>query len=278
MSIATLAAYLELFQTQHSLVTTTNVFTPMEYKTANLGAQARFGSLWTASGRSAGATPTTSVSPARTLAGALHQRARVTRQYVLGYTNRQSTNSIGTPVYTLDRLVHHGGLSGIVTTEQTTNLPTAALPRYTSGEGVHAFLEIYGILGTTATTVTVRYTNSAGTANRTSKAAVIGASFNREVGVLIPIMLADGDTGIRSVQGVTVLATTGTAGNFGVTLARLKSVHLFGPTHESTFVGDALLGTAGYCEPIDAGDPCLFNVAFGFTPSFAALPVIVDTA
>jgi hypothetical protein len=278
MSIATLAAYLELFQRPHSLITTTNVFTPMDFKTSAAGTAAKFVSMWAVAGRSAGATPTTSVSPARTLAGGLNQRARVTRQYVLGYNQRQNSYPGGIPIYTLDRLVHHGGLSGVVTTEQTTNLPTAALPRYTSGEGVHAFLEIYSPVGVTATTVTVRYTNSAGTPNRTSQAAVFGGTGNREASVLIPIMLAAGDTGIRSVEGVTVLATTGAAGNFGVTLARMKSINNFSSSYESTIVSDALLGSAGYAEAIDTGDPCLFNATFGLTPVVALAPVIVDTA
>jgi hypothetical protein len=34
------------------------------------------------------------------------------------------------------------------------------------------------------------------------------------------VPLANGDTGVRSVESVTVLATTGTAGDFGVTIAR----------------------------------------------------------
>lgn len=118
----------------------------------------------------------------------------------------------------IDRLSHQGGLSGTVTTAQTTNLPTAALTRYTSGVGVMIGLEIYTQIGTTATTVTVSYTNQAGTSGRTSLARVFGGTNFREVNRIMPIPLADGDTGARSVESVTVLATTGTAGNFGVTL------------------------------------------------------------
>lgn len=127
----------------------------------------------------------------------------------------------GATVTAVDLLNVSGGLSGIVTTEQTTNLPTAALTRYTSGDGVMIGLVIYAAIGSTATTVTVRYTNQAGTANRVSPATSFGgASGFREVGRILPIALADGDTGVRSVEGVTVTATTGAAGNFGVCLFR----------------------------------------------------------
>jgi hypothetical protein len=118
----------------------------------------------------------------------------------------------------VDLLNVSGGLNGTLTTAQTTNLPTAALTRYTSGEGVMAGIVIYTIIGTTATTVTISYTNSAGTSGRTSTATTFGGGFYREVGLLIPIPLQAGDTGIRSIESVTVAGTTGTAGNFGVCL------------------------------------------------------------
>jgi hypothetical protein len=56
--------------------------------------------------------------------------------------------------------------------------------------------------------------NVSGGLNATS--TTIGAGFYREVGLLIPIPLQAGDTGVESIESVTVTATTGTAGNFGV--------------------------------------------------------------
>ncbi len=73
-------------------------------------------------------------------------------------------------------------------------------------------------IGTTATTVTTSYTNQAGTAGQASQATVFGGTAFREVNRAIILPLAQGDTGVRAVASVTVLATTGTAGNFGVTL------------------------------------------------------------
>lgn len=124
----------------------------------------------------------------------------------------------GQAVILVDMLNVSGGLSGIVTTAQTTNLPTAALTRFTSGEGVMAGLTMWTQVGTTATTVTISYTNQSGTPGQISTATVFGGSGSREAGRMIPIPLAAGDTGVRSVESVTLAATTGTAGNFGVCL------------------------------------------------------------
>ena len=118
----------------------------------------------------------------------------------------------------IDLLNINGGLSGTVTTPQTTNLPTAALTRYTSGEGVMAGIIIFSTVGTTSTTITISYTNQAGTSGRTSTATSFGNTNFREVRILIPIPLQAGDTGVRSIESVTLAGTTGTAGDFGVCL------------------------------------------------------------
>jgi hypothetical protein len=76
---------------------------------------------------------------------------------------------------------------------------------------------IYVAVGSTATTISVRYTNQAGTANRASTVTTFGGN-ERAAGRLIQIPLQAGDTGVRSVEGVTVTANTGTPGNFGVCL------------------------------------------------------------
>lgn len=117
-----------------------------------------------------------------------------------------------------DRLSHQGGLDGTTTTQQTTNLPTAALTRYTSGVGVMAMVTIYTTIGTPATTYSLSYTNQAGTAGRTSPLQTIGGTNDRTAGMSFFTPLQVGDTGIRSVEGFTLTATTGTAGNMGITL------------------------------------------------------------
>lgn len=121
--------------------------------------------------------------------------------------------------YTLcDRLSHQGNLNATATTAQTTNLPTAALPRYTDGVGVMMALEIYTQIGATTTSFTVSYTNSDGTSGRTSPPMTIGNTGYREANRFIQIPLASGDKGVRSVESITLAGTTGTAGAMGITL------------------------------------------------------------
>lgn len=138
---------------------------------------------------------------------------------------RLNTSAVGAGgLILVDLLNVSGGLSGIVTTAQTTNLPTAALTRHTTGDGVMAGIVIYSTIGSTGTTVTISYTNQAGTPGRTSTATTIGATGFREAGILIPIPLQEGDTGVRSIESVTLAATTATAGNFGVCLFKPLSM------------------------------------------------------
>jgi hypothetical protein len=138
---------------------------------------------------------------------------------------RISTSTYGAAaMMVVDLLNVSGGLNATLTTPQTTNLPTAALTRYTSGEGVMAGIVVYTIIGTTQTTVTVSYTNSSGVSGRISTATTLGGGFYREVGILIPIPLQGSDKGFRSIESVTVAATTGTVGNFGVCLFKPLSM------------------------------------------------------
>jgi hypothetical protein len=94
-----------------------------------------------------------------------------------------------------------------------------SISRYTSGEGVQAYLVVAAPLSSSGT-VTVTYTNSQGTANRTStfgiaSTATIGRIANNidstlGVGAASPfIPLANGDRGIRSIQRVTCNVSMG---------------------------------------------------------------------
>lgn len=113
-----------------------------------------------------------------------------------------------------DRLVHTSELSGTVTTAQTVN--SAALTRYTDGIGVMCAIEVYTQIGATPVTATVSYTNEDGTAGRTG---TISIPANALAGEFIgPMTLQGDDQGVLSVQTVTLSDSTGTAGNFGITL------------------------------------------------------------
>jgi hypothetical protein len=159
--------------------------------------------------------------------------------YLIG---SRTASAIATGVYfIIDRLSHQGGLSAIVTTAQTTNLPTAALTRYTDGVGVMIGLTLYSAIGATATTVTASYTNQAGTAGKTTVAQSFGGSFTNNAHRMIFLPLEAGDTGVRSVESVTVSATTGGAGNFGVTLFKILGAICL-DNLQNTSVNDIITG------------------------------------
>jgi hypothetical protein len=158
-----------------------------------------------------------------------------------------------------------GGLNGTVTTEQTTNLPTAALTRHTGGDGVFIGISINSAVGTTATTISVRYTNQAGTPNRVSTITSFGGTGFRDAGRLILIPLEAGDTGVRSVEGVTLTATTGTAGNFGVCLFKpLMSFSLESTTGTMPLDAVSSGGMIGSMVEFD-DDACLNFLIFTLT-------------
>jgi hypothetical protein len=123
--------------------------------------------------------------------------------------------------FIIDRLSHQSGLSGSITTAQTTNLPTAALTRYTNGVGVMIGLTIYTTIGGTAATVTASYTNQAGVSGKTTTVQSIGGSGNNTAPRMIFLPLQAGDIGVRSVESVTLTANTGLGGNIGVTLFKI---------------------------------------------------------
>lgn len=169
-----------------------------------------------------GVAPTSAVATTNATIGALNNVKDVTSASGSVYVGKiKSTNQNGgtSGIYVLyDRLSHQGGLDGTSTSAQTTNLPTAALTRYTSGAGVMIGLEIYTSIGSSGTTVTASYTNQAGTSGQTTKATAFGvASFNTSSRIIF-LPLQDGDTGVKAVASVTLAQSSGTVGNFGVVL------------------------------------------------------------
>lgn len=181
----------------------------------------RAASLWTYDGTpSGGAVPTAVAIPDRSLQGALPFTA-ATGGRDLHLIGAMITPTVSGVFLLYDRLMHIGGLNGTLTTDQTVQGSPAspAITRNTGGEGNIAWYEIYGIIGTTNRTLTMTYVNQAGTTGQTSTIN-IGATGFREVTRAQRIPLAAGDTGIRSIEKIALNGTTGTAGNFGITLAQ----------------------------------------------------------
>jgi len=182
----------------------------------------QFTSLWTFNmmpGGQGAAPGSTARNPTRTTPGALGQSDPTggRQKYIAGAVSTATTS--GVQIW-YDRLADISGLNATtITAQNTTGL---AVSRYTgaASAGNQIWIEIFTIIGTTATTISATYTNQAGTSGRVTPLVVFGGTNRREATRIIVMPLAAGDTGVRSVESVTVTATTGTAGNFGVVIAR----------------------------------------------------------
>ena len=114
------------------------------------------------------------------------------------------------------------------TTAQTLN-NTVTLPRYADGAGVRAYLVARGTMGAGTPNITINYTNQAGVAGKVNPVtvtavatAVAGHIVNSDptanhYGCFIP--LAAGDSGIQSIQSITLSATM-TSGSLALVLCR----------------------------------------------------------
>lgn len=182
--------------------------------------QNRYYSLWGFDGfPGAGAAPGgTAVAPDNTTNGGLKQTdpGGGRQKWLVSFENWLSNGHATIMLY--DRLLHISGLSGTVNTAQTVG---GSITRYTGSESWNneAWIEIYSAIGSTGTTVTMSYTDQDGN-SATSPATTIGGTNFQGQGRMIPMPLASGDTGVRGVTSVTLAATTGTAGDFGVTILR----------------------------------------------------------
>lgn len=250
------------------------------YKDARVAAAAaaatvagRLTSLWAYNGApmGAGVAPgATARNPDNTTAGSLGQTSPggSRQQWLLGITG--APLAAGT-LFMYDRLADISGLSGTTITAQT--LTGLSVSRYTgtAAAGNSIFLEINTQIGATGTTVTASYTNQAGTSGRTTVATAFGSTSYREAQRMIQLPLQSGDIGVQSVQSVTVLATTGTAGDFGVSIMRqLAAVPL--SMIGSGSVRDFIAGLPGPVE-ILAG-ACL---SFGWLANTTTAPQIVGS-
>jgi len=215
----------------------------------------RYCSLFRAAGRPGAASNATSGAGNtcdRTTAGAIPwSNPTGGNTAYLGAWQILSTLSSGLEL--ADRLVETSGLDGTVTGAQTVN--SVALPsRATGGDGVELWLECYTALGSTAqTTVTASYTDQAGNTGHTAT-LIGGVPATLTAGQMVPFALVAGDTGVRSVQSVTLGGSTGTAGNFGITLLkRFGAIQTLANSTQSQGWGDTGL-------PVIQSDACMFPI------------------
>lgn len=127
-----------------------------------------------------------------------------------------SSSTVGTIVL-YDRIWACSGMSGTSGSAQT--IPSfPALARYTTGEYLEMYVEWYSATGGTAATFTVSYTAQLSAGAGTSPSTTIQAT--PAVGQMQPIPLQAGHYGVKSITSLTLSGTTGTAGDFGITLLK----------------------------------------------------------
>lgn len=184
-------------------------------------------SLWQAGAvPAAGAAPTTAAVCTSALTGAIkfaNQTAPATSYLDWCWMAFGNANS---SVEVHDRLAHMGGLSGTVTTAQgalslVTTAPAAARLGAADYSDVQWFLEVYTALGATGVNATVAVTYGDGSTGNLT-AVALGAT--PRAGRLYPLLSASPGKWIKAVTGVTLSATTGTAGNFGITATRGRTM------------------------------------------------------
>jgi hypothetical protein len=121
------------------------------------------------------------------------------------------------------------------------------LSRYTDGLGNFAFVEIYTLIGTTATTFVLSYTNENGVSGRTSVNALIGGTGFREQSRVMFVPLQSGDRGVQAVANFDLVATTGTVGSIGVTIGHPLATLQIGIAGSSGW-RDFVTGLPGFPE------------------------------
>lgn len=181
-------------------------------------------STWRATGvPGQGAIPTTAAICTSALTGAMsfaNQTAPVESYFSWAY---MTPGNSSTNVEIHDRLAHMGGLSGIVTTAQgALTLTGLAADRLgdTNYSDVQWWLEWYTDTGATSTTATVNVTYNDDT---TGNLAAITLGATARAARMFPLVSAVAGKFIKAVNSVTLAATTGTAGNFGITATRPRT-------------------------------------------------------
>lgn len=221
-------------------------------------AAAQLFSLWTATGvPSAGSAPSTAAVCTSALTGAISfpNQTAPAASYLAWLSMMMGNAAQGIEIH--DRLAHMGGLSGIVTTSQgalslVTTAPAAARVGAADYSDVQWFLEVYTALGATGVNATAAVEYNDGS---TGSLAAVALGATPRAGRMYQLVSASAGKWIRAVTGVTLSATTGTAGNFGITATRCRTVVPAGLINAPVVMDWAQLGL-----PEAYNDACLMLI------------------
>ena len=205
-------------------------------------------SLWRATGQPGqGAIPTVVATCNNTTVGTIRFNQQTSPITSYGAYLEIATGNAAMTMELHDRLAHMGGLNGTLTTAQSVNLDLSTLlstDNINERKGddnysdVQWWLEWYTATGSTAVTATISVTyNDGTTGNLTS--LFLAATRPASHAILLNSLIPSAQSGkfIRGVVSITLSATTGTAGSFGVTATRQRMT-LSAPIANFKFVAD----------------------------------------
>ena len=205
-------------------------------------------SLWRAIGQPGqGAIPTVVATCNNTTVGTIGFNQQTSPSTSYGAYLEIATGNAAMTMELHDRLANMGGLNGTLTTAQSVNLDLNTLlatDNIDTRKGdanysdVQWWLEWYTATGGTAVTATIVVTYNDGT---TGNLSVLSFAATRPASHMIPLnsLIPSAQSGkfIRGIVSVTLSATTGTAGNFGVTVTRPRMT-LSSPFANFKFIAD----------------------------------------
>ena len=205
-------------------------------------------SLWRATGQPGqGAIPTVVATCNNTTVGTIGFNQQTSPITSYGAYLEIATGNAAMTMELHDRLASMGGLNGTLTTAQSVNLDLSTLLstdniNVRKGDNnysdVQWWLEWYTATGGTAVTATIAVTYNDGT---TGNLSALSLAATRPASHMIPLnsLIPSAQSGkfIRGIVSVTLSATTGTAGNFGVTVTRPRMT-LSSPFANFKFIAD----------------------------------------
>lgn len=163
-------------------------------------------------------------------------------------------------IFLCDRLWHNGGYTITSTSAQNSTTPTWPARDNngsTNGDGVILGVEVSATVGAATPSISVSYTNSAGTSGRAGTATILPPLTGQLVGSFTPISLQAGDIGVRSVQSLT-LSASWISGTINLVAYRVISML------------EVQAGTIGsVADPITGGLPQMFNGSVPYLMQFA---------
>ena len=205
-------------------------------------------SLWRATGQPGqGAIPTVVATCNNITVGTISFNQQMSPSTSYGAYLEIATGNAAMTMELHDRLASMGGLNGTLTTAQSVNLDLSTLLstdniNVRKGDAnysdVQWWLEWYTATGATAVTATIAVTYNDGT---TGNLSALSLAATRPASHMIPInsLIPSAQSGkfIRGIVSVTLSATSGTAGNFGVTATRPRMT-LSSPIANFKFIAD----------------------------------------